>query len=325
MSSDAKAADDLIRPLAGLGGEKPPAPGWFDRAVSQPSEDGEVEVAGARIRYSAWGETGRRGLLFVHGGRAHRDWWRPFAPFFAEKFRVAALDLSGMGDSDWRPRYSLDLKIDEVFAVIRAAGLDKGGRPLVVGHSFGGWVTLAAVEREGEHLGGAVVIDSPLGVPDPDEGYTVVRAKPDDGRKRMNRVYDTIAEPIERFRFLPNQPCDALYMVDHIARNGLVKAPREGGGTGWTWKFDPGQGQNFDIHFDRDLLVAARCPLAFIYGEQSAFATGDGFDHLRERVKGRSPFIVMPSVRHHLMMEEPIAFISTLRTLLACWPIRAGV
>jgi pimeloyl-ACP methyl ester carboxylesterase len=319
-------SDDKIRPLAHLGGRKPPAPAWFDWALAQPAEEASVEVAGATVRYSAWGEVGRRGLVFVHGGRAHRNWWRPFAPFFVEKFRVVAFDLSGMGDSDWRPRYSMNGHVDELFAIIEAAGLPRGGRPLVAGHSFGGWVTLAAVEREGERLSGAVVIDSPFGLPDPDEGYTVARAKPDrDGEEqRSSRVYPTIEEPVSRFRFLPNQPCDELYLVDYLAREGLRKAPLPAGGTGWTWKFDPGQGRNFDIHFDRDLFLAARCPLAFIYGEKSFFAQGDGFEHLRTQARGRSPFIVMPTAHHHLMMEQPIAFIAALRALFTCWPVRVG-
>ncbi|MEL7487096.1 MAG: alpha/beta hydrolase, partial [Pseudomonadota bacterium] len=182
-----------IRPLAHLNGAAPPAPDWFSSAVDAPCEEGEVTVNGAAIRYSAWGKVGRKGLVFVHGGRAHRNWWRPFAPFFSEHFRVVALDLSGMGDSDWRPRYSLDCYIDEVFAVVAAAKLSEGGRPIVIGHSFGGWVTLAAVERAGDKLSGAVVIDSPLGVPDPDEGYTVARAKPQEEQKpRTNRVYATL-------------------------------------------------------------------------------------------------------------------------------------
>ena len=314
-----------IRPIEHLGGKKPPAPDWFNDAVNAPSEEGEVMVDGGAIRFSAWGEVGKRGLLFVHGGRAHRGWWRPFAPFFTKHFRVAALDMSGMGDSDWRATYSLTQKVDEIFAVIEAAKLNKAGRPIVVGHSFGGWVTLAAVEQGGEKLSGAIVIDSPITVPDPDEGYTITKA---DGGKspkiRKNRVYDTIEEPISRFRFLPNQPCDKPYMVDHIARNGLVKAPKEGGGTGWTWKFDPAHGSNFEIHFDRDLFLAARCPLAFFYGSDSAFVGGDGFDHLSRQAKGRSPFVIMPAVHHHLMMEEPLGFIAALRTLLSTWPIRVG-
>lgn len=285
-------------------------------------------VDGARIRYSAWGDVGKRGLLFVHGGRAHRNWWRPFAPFFAQNMRVAALDLSGMGDSDWRDHYSLDNLVNEVFAVIGDAGLAERGRPIVVGHSFGGWVTLAAVEREGERLGGALVIDSPLGIPDPHEGYTVVKAqtnKPDE-RQRSARVYSTIEEPIKRFRLLPNQPCEHLYLLDYIAREGLRRAPLpDGEGEGWTWKFDPGKKSDFEIHFERDLLRAARCPLAFIYGEKSAFAQGDSLDHLISQARGRSPFVMFPDAYHHLMMDQPLAFVSAVRTLLSVWPVRFGV
>lgn len=320
----AKEKSEHIRPLAALNGKKPPAPAWFEWAISQPSEEGSVDVKGASIKYSAWGEPGKKGLLFIHGGRAHRNWWRPFAPFFAANYRVAALDVGGMGDSDWRPRYSLDVIIDEIFAVIEAAKLDQAGRPFVVGHSFGGWSTLAAVEREGEKLAGAVVIDSPIGLPDPDEGYTVIKAMPEGTQKtRVNRVYDTIEEPISRFRLLPNQPCDQLYLLDYIAREGLTKAPN-GDKAGWAWKFDPSQGSNFDIHFNRDLFLAARCPLAFIYGENSAFVGGEGFEHLKAQNRGRAPFVMMPTGHHHLMMDEPIAFITTLRTLFSCWPVRVG-
>ncbi|MEQ1930503.1 MAG: alpha/beta hydrolase, partial [Parvularculaceae bacterium] len=235
--------DENIRPIEHLKGAKPPAPAWFEKAIAAPSDEGTVEVRGARIRYSAWGEAGQRGLIFVHGGRAHRNWWRPFAPFFADRFRVAAYDISGMGDSDWRTRYSLDCAIDELFAVYRASGADPSRRPIVVGHSFGGWMTLAAVEREGEHLSGAVVIDSPVGLPDPDEGYTIIKAREGGEPVRSNKIYSSMEEPIARFRFLPNQPCDQLYMVDHIARHGLKETIGEGGSKGWTWKFDPAQGR----------------------------------------------------------------------------------
>ena len=317
---------EVIRPLASFGGKRPPAPEWFDWALGYPSEEGSVSVAGADIRYSAWGEVGKSGVLFVHGGKAHRNWWRPFAPFFADGHRVASLDLSGMGDSDWRDQYSLGLLVDELFAVIEAAGLEKGGRPLVVGHSFGGWVTLAAVEREGDRLGGAVVIDSPLGKPDPDEGYKVVKADKTAASSdpASIRLYESQAEVISRFRFLPNQPAEHLYLVDYIAREGVREINQEYGETGWSWKFDPDKGKNFDIQFERDLLRASRCPLAFLYGEKSLFARGDALDHLREQARGRSPFITMPDAYHHLMMDQPIAFISVLRTLFSCWPVRVG-
>ena len=325
MSAPAKptANEEYTRPLRDLQGARPPAPEWFEEAIAAPSDEGSVTVAGAKIRYSAWGEVGKPGILLVHGGRAHRNWWRPFAPFFAENRRVAAFDLSGMGDSDWREEYSLDLLADEVFAVIDAAGLAERQRPIVIGHSFGGWVTLGAVERAGERLGGAVVIDSPLGVPDPNEGYVINREGSSAGPNSGTRIYETIEEPISRFRFLPDQPAEHLYLLDFIAREGLREA-EDADRKGWTWKFDPHKRGNFEIHFERELLRASRCPLAFIYGEKSAFVVGDAIDHLREQARGRSPFIMIPEAHHHLMMDQPVAFISTIRALLACWPVRVG-
>lgn len=320
-----KPQKEFTRPLEHLGGEKPPAPDWFEKAINTPSEEGAVEVRGATIRYSAWGEVGRPGLLFVHGGRAHRNWWRPFAPSFAANRRVAALDISGMGDSDWREEYSLDIIVDEIFAVIEAAELNKRGRPIVVGHSFGGWATLAAVEREGDKLGGAVVIDSPLGVPDPTEGYTINRPKKEGGAPERSpmRIYKSLEEPLQRFRLLPDQPGENLYLLDYIAREGVREVAGDDG-IGWRWKFDPHKVGNFEIHFERDLLRASRCPLAFIYGEKSAFAQGDAIDHLREQARGRSPFVIIPDAYHHLMMDQPIAFLSAMRALFSCWPVRVG-
>jgi pimeloyl-ACP methyl ester carboxylesterase len=38
-------------------------------------------------------------------------------------FRVAAIDLSGMGDSGWRAHYNSELRAEEIRAVIAAAQL----------------------------------------------------------------------------------------------------------------------------------------------------------------------------------------------------------
>lgn len=320
-----------IRPLAHLNGVIPPAPDWFCDAINAPHETGSVEVEGAKICYSTWGTLGQPGLLLVHGGRAHRRWWHPFAPMLAEHYRVSAIDLSGLGDSHRRARYSLTCHAAEIFAVCEAAGLNSAGRPLVIGHSFGGWATLGAVEIAGERLGGAVIIDTPFGIPDPDEGYTIkmgrnhTKASTPDKLYTTNKIYPTIEEPISRFRLLPSQPGSEFYLLDYIARNGLEEArDPDTGAAGWRWKFDPAHGRNFDIHFDRDLFLAARCPLAFIYGEKSQFASGEGFAHMRKQARGRSPFMMIPEGHHHLMLDQPLAFITALRSLLTSWPVRVG-
>ncbi|MCB1005319.1 MAG: alpha/beta fold hydrolase, partial [Acidimicrobiales bacterium] len=119
----------------------PDAPAWFGRALAEPFEDGAVEVDGNPIHYLAWGRPDRRGLVFVHGGGAHAHWWTHVAATFARQFRVVAVDLSGHGDSGHRDHYALEQWTHEVMAAARAGRI--AGHPVVVGHSMGGFVTIA--------------------------------------------------------------------------------------------------------------------------------------------------------------------------------------
>ena len=90
------------------------APAWFRRALAVRPTHGEVKVEGARIHYLQWGEVGRPAIVFVHGGAAHAHWWSFVAPLFTPDYRVAAIDLSGHGDSGRRAAYPRDLWAREV-------------------------------------------------------------------------------------------------------------------------------------------------------------------------------------------------------------------
>src|ERR1700749_1433860 len=102
MNDHAKASASKEGPLAPFHGEQPPAPAWFENAVNDIPESNFVTVEGARIHYLRWGDPTRPGILLVHGNAAHAYWWSFIAPFLARDYHVAAMDLSGMGDSDWR-------------------------------------------------------------------------------------------------------------------------------------------------------------------------------------------------------------------------------
>ena len=63
-------------PLCTFVGMKRNAPGLFKRAIEAESDDWDLEVCGATIKFATWGAVGSPGLLFEHGGRAHPNWWR---------------------------------------------------------------------------------------------------------------------------------------------------------------------------------------------------------------------------------------------------------
>ena len=128
------------------------APPWLSFGLAHPGEASAVTVDCATITYERWaGPEGAAGVVLIHGSNAHRHWWRFLAPYLARKYTVAALDLSGHGDSDHRDRYSGETFAREVFAVCEAALPPK---PFVIGHSFGGFVALQTAHRFGEQLRG---------------------------------------------------------------------------------------------------------------------------------------------------------------------------
>jgi hypothetical protein len=66
--------------LAQYRGQKPDAPAWFEAAVNTPCEEGFINVAGARIRYQAYGDRHKPGLLLSHGNGAHAHWTSSHRP-----------------------------------------------------------------------------------------------------------------------------------------------------------------------------------------------------------------------------------------------------
>ncbi len=196
-------ADDRPAPVSLLGpfnGEKPPAPAWFDTAIAVAPERSRIAVEGAEIELLTWGEVGKPGLLFLHGNGAHADWWSFIAPFFAKDWRVAAISWSGMGGSDWRPAYSAASFAAEIFAAVEAAGLEAGGtKPILVGHSFGGFPTLYCGVEHADRLRGIVMVDS--SIQPPEKRWKGPPSRPD----AANRVYPTLEQALSRFRLAPPQ------------------------------------------------------------------------------------------------------------------------
>ncbi len=289
----------------------PSAPAWFHSALEHPVSSNFVEVDGCPIHYLLWPRFGdgedRGGLLFVHGGGAHANWWRFIAPFFTRDFRVAAIDLSGMGDSGRRDDYDAIQRADEMKAVISAAGLR--AKPFVIGHSFGGLMTMRFGAAYGDEIGGAVIVDSPIRRPEERAKF-----KPPKGMGWM-RVYDTFETAVDRFRLLPAQECANDFLVDFVARHSIKEVE-----TGWTWKFDIGVlssrrfGEPFHEH-----LQKVRCRAALIFGESSALVSRETAAYMSELMGPQAPIVEIPEARHHVMLDQPLAFVAALRAILDGW------
>ncbi len=289
------------------------APEWFARALSHPRMSRTVAVEGCPIHYLLWpaataASGSLPGVLLVHGGGAHAHWWAFIAPFLARDRHVAALDLSGMGDSGRRPTYDAETRAREMHAVIDDAAL--GARSVVVGHSFGGYMTMKFGALYGDRLAGAVIVDSPIRSPED-------RARRPHRRPNMGTVrsYETREAALARFRLMPEQPCENGFLVDYIARHSIRRTAG-----GWSWKFDPAAmgARRFGEPF-HEYLQALRCPAALIFGERSALVSRETADYMSSLMGPRAPIVEVPCARHHVTLDQPLAFVAALRALIENW------
>lgn len=280
-------------------------PDWFDRALADEPESRRVECRGCDIHYLAWGQTGAPGLVFVHGGAAHAHWWSFLVPLLADNYRVAAMDLSGHGDSGRRDDYVLADWAAEVMAV--AADAHIAGRPVVVGHSMGGFVSIGTAAAYGDELAGIVILDSPVSAPDPE-----MEAARQGNIFGPLKVYPDMETALARFRTVPEQAHYLPFVMEHVARHSLRRVDG-----GVSWKYDP----NIFVPArsePRELLPRVSCRVALFRAEHGLVTPEIG-EYMYDLLGRVAPVVEIPEAGHHLMLDQPLLLLTALRTLLADW------
>jgi pimeloyl-ACP methyl ester carboxylesterase len=181
------------------------------------------------------------------------------------------------------------------------------GRAILIGHSMGGAVSLVTGHRYSERVRAVVAIDTLV------ERFPAAVREWVDARSPLpsHRRYADLDVAISKFHALPADPATVDYANRHVASESLRQ---EDGG--WTWKFDP------DVYYfarsEPEQLGSVTCAVVLISGERG-LATGAVIARTVERIGGQPLHMVIPDAGHHIPLEQPVALVSTLRTLLATW------
>ena len=259
-----------------------------------------IEVNQTALHYEFVGQG--KPLLFIHGlGSSIRDWENQI-PYFAERYRVVALDLRGHGRSDKPPGpYSSQLFADDIAALIRSLGM---GPANVVGLSLGGFIACQLAVDHPDLVRTLIVINS---VPD----------LPRDTLRDRFRIRSTLLlrQLIVRFfgmRALGQFLCRKLFpredqeelrqtFVDRWAQNDK-RAYLSSLATVPTWNLE-------------HRLNEISCPTCLISGEHDFFPLS-----LKEAYAKKMPnarLVVIPNSGHFTPMDEPERFNQAVNSFLS--------
>jgi pimeloyl-ACP methyl ester carboxylesterase len=101
---------------------------------------------------------GDTALVFLHGWCGDRQYWKNQVDAFAKDYRVVTLDQAGHGESGKdRKTWTVDSLAGDAEAVVNALDLK---RVVLVGHSMGGSVALAAAKRMPDKVVAVIGVDT---------------------------------------------------------------------------------------------------------------------------------------------------------------------
>jgi len=132
-----------------------------EQATTEPASVRQTPSSeGHSIEYSVHGD-GPLGIVLIHGWLEDRSFWRQQIPVLAEHQTVIAIDLLGHGGSAAqrtdRSSWSIDAFAKDLIAVVEQIPNEQ---LVLVGHSMGGQVALAAAPRLHSRVLGVVGVDS---------------------------------------------------------------------------------------------------------------------------------------------------------------------
>jgi 3-oxoadipate enol-lactonase len=241
-------------------------------------------------------------LVLIHGFCGSSRYWQEVIPALAQHFRVIAPDLRGHGDSSAPiESYTMDVLADDLARLLEHLELP---RVIMLGHSLGGYVTLAFANRYPNKLAGFGLIHS-TAYPDDEKGR-------ENRQKGMESIRENGMEPFIR-ALVPK-----LFAPDHLAAmpEAVQLAKEIGNAT------DPqaairtleGMRDRPDRHY---VLRKPELPILLVAGEN------DQIIPVEKSFSVDAPHVhreLIPSAGHMSMLEAPEELCKMIRQFMTIIP-----
>lgn len=260
-----------------------------------------LQADGRRIHYVETGVRNGPALVLLHGQSGTWYDWSYVIPALARKYRVVAIDHPGFGDSDWDASgklYQVGGFSALLPVVLRQLSLE---RFVMIGHSFGGRISLAYACSHPEQVRAVVLADS---APDIDPQGSL------NARKYLSSIpaqFPTFEEAAPFFQ--SHYPNLTAGQMDERLRNYMRQLPSGA----WQVKRDPLIGETYKKILagqgkapppDWTSLRDCPCPVLLLRGSESDLVTPAIERQMRE-AQPRMETIEISNAGHLVCTEQP--------------------
>lgn len=247
-----------------------------------------VNFKNAIVRYKQEGSGAA--VVLLHGYLESLDIWNKFSDQLSGKFSVISIDLPGHGQSGiLSDTHTMELMAEAVEAVLNKLQIDKC---VLIGHSMGGYVTMAFAGLFNERL----------------YGYSLFHSTPfaDNQEKKQNRdrEIDLVNQGKKDLIFKTNVPKAFADDNHEILKSEIERAIEIAYNT-------PDEGmkavlEGMKLRFDRhEEFTNSKIPLLLILGKKDNYIS---FDVIKEKITpGKNGEIfVLQNSGHMGFIEEPV-------------------
>jgi pimeloyl-ACP methyl ester carboxylesterase len=272
-----------------------------------------LTIDGARLAYREAGPPDAEPVLLLHGYPSNHRVWRHQIPELSASHRVIAPDLLGWGESERRLdlRFDYETEVERVGRLLDALGLD---RVNLVGHDYGGFLSLGFVQAHPERITRLAILNSRA------QGTFVPRWYATFGLCTLAGRTPGVRAVAKRL------PLGELNRrgLQPLVRRGFVDPQLLDDYVGW---MDLPDGRSWLLHFFSDYRVARRpelrrrlgeitCPTAIVWGRDDAYLSTDIPTELAERIPN-AELTLLDRTGHFVMEERPAEVSAALEELLA--------
>ncbi|MDF2067203.1 alpha/beta hydrolase [Bacillus sp. Cr_A10] len=176
-----------------------------------------VQIKSSSVAYI---DEGQGEVLFlIHGFCGSSAYWSRVVPLLANQYRVIAIDLPGHGESEVQDNVNqIDDYADFIHQFLDSLELDK---VTMLGHSLGGYITLAFAEKYSERLNGFSLIHS-TGFPDSEEAK---KGRDTSALKIDDEGIEVFVDGLIPKLFAPNNVKSHQNLVEEAIKIGYSTSP----------------------------------------------------------------------------------------------------